>query len=116
VVQGKTMAVKRRSQLEIQRENGKVVIHLKGNLDGSSVCQVDHAMKRLEKTPEGCQLVFDLGGVRNFEYFGIVLLAKSLRSQKNRFQEISLTGLRRSTESIFKRFGLENGKVTRFQS
>jgi len=107
------MAVKRRSQLEIQRENGKVVIYLKGNLNGSSACQVDHALKRLEKTPEGCELVFDFGGVRNCEYFGIALLAKSLRSHKNRFQEISVIGLQTSTESIFKRFGLENGKITR---
>jgi anti-anti-sigma factor len=100
------MAVMKRSQLEIKRGNGKVVMHLKGNLDGSSACQVEHAMKRLEGTAEGCQLVFDFGGVRNFEYFGIALLAKSLRSQKRHFQEVSLTGLQTSTENVFKRFGL----------
>lgn len=101
--------------LKIQGDNGKVVLYLSGSLDGSSACQVEHAIERLEVTPEGRQLVFDFSRVQNFEYFGIALLAKSLRSHKRHFQEISLTGLQTSTEGIFKRFGLENGKVTRVQ-
>lgn len=95
-------------QLRIQRDNAKVVIHLKGTLDGSGACQVEHTLQRLQKISKGCRLVFDLGGLRSFEYFGVAILAKSIRSQKNHFQEISLTGLETSTQNVFKRFGLES--------
>jgi anti-anti-sigma factor len=109
----KLMAAKGRMQLKIKRDNGKVVMSLNGYLDGSGACQVEHALRRLKKIPKDSKLIFDLGRVRNFEYFGIAILAKSIRNQRKCFQEISLTGLPPSTENVFKRFGLENGKVTR---
>ena len=102
------MAVKRRSQLEIQRDNGKVVIYLKGNLDGSSACQVESALERLQGLPGNGKLIFDLRGVRSFEYFGVAILAKSIRRQKNNFQQVSLIGLQISVEDVFRHFGLES--------
>ncbi len=95
-------------QLRIQRDNEKVVIHLKGTLDGSTACQVEHVLQRLQKISKGCRLVFDLGRLRSFEYFGVAIFAKSIRSQKNYFQEISFTGLQTSTQNLFRSFGLES--------
>ena len=100
------MAVKRRIRLKIQGDHGKVVVRLNGYLDGSGACQVDHALQRLQETSKGCRLSLDLGGIRNFEYFGIAILAKSIKSQRSHFEEIILTGLQASTENVFKRFGL----------
>lgn len=95
-------------QLKIQRGNGKVVMHLKGNLDGSGACQVESALERLQDLPKNCKLIFDLRGVRNFESFGVAILSKSIRRQKNRFQQVSLMGLQISVENVFRNFGLDS--------
>lgn len=95
-------------QLKIQRDNGKVVMHLKGNLDGSGACQVEGALERLQDLPRNCKLIFDLRGVRSFEYFGVAILAKSIRRQKNRFQQVSLMGLQISVENVFRHFDLDS--------
>lgn len=98
-------------QLKIQRKNDKVVIYLTGTLDGSSACQVEHALERELREGEAARLVVDLSRVRNFEYFGIATFAKIVRGQKTSPHKITLIGLPRSTENVFRRFGLENKVV-----
>jgi len=68
--------------------------------------KVELSLERLQKRFRGCRLIFDLAGVRSFEYFGIAILANNIRGQKSHFQAISLIGLQPSTESVFKSFGL----------
>lgn len=101
------MAGKERMQLKIPTDNGKLGMRLNGNLDGSGACQVEHALHRLQETSKNRNLVIDFHGIRNFEYFGIAILAKSIKTQGKYFQQINLTGLLPSTENVFKRFGLE---------
>jgi len=102
------MAAKGRMQLKIKRDNGKVVMHLKGNLDGSGACQVERALERLQDLSGNCKLIFDLRGVRSFEYFGVAILAKCIKRQKNNFQQVGLIGLQLSVENVFRHFGLES--------
>jgi anti-anti-sigma factor len=82
-IRGKMMAG---MQLEIYQNNGEVLMHLRGNLDGSGACQVEHALKRLQDKANNCRLIFDLRGIRSFEYFGIAILAKRIRGQKGIFK------------------------------
>lgn len=96
-----------RLNLKILETGGQVVMRLNGCLDGSGACQVEQALQQLQKEARGKKLRFDLGGVRKFEYFGIALLARGIKSQKGHFQEVVLTGLRAPTDKVFRRFGLE---------
>lgn len=105
------MAAKKYLQLKIIKTKGKVVMRLNGYLDGGGACQVEHELQQLREKARGCKLIFDLGGVRNFEYFGIAIMAKSIRRQRTHFQEVSLTGLHESNENVFRRFGLRKNTV-----
>jgi anti-anti-sigma factor len=99
---------KKRMELKIQRDIGKVVVRLKGNLDGSNACQVESVLKQLQDLPGSCRLIFDLRGVSAFEYFGVALLAQSIRRQRDKFQQVSLIGQQLSAVNVFRRFGLES--------
>ena len=105
------MAKKKSINLKIMQSRGNVIMRIEGHLDGSGACQVEHALKSLQKKTRNCKLIFDLRGIRNFEYLGIAILAKNIRAQKRHFQEINVTGLQASTESIFRRFGVENDRI-----
>jgi len=96
-----------RMQVSIQGGRDTVVMRLRGNLDGSSACQVEQALHRLLEKSKGRKLVFDLGGVHTYEYFGVALLARSIRSQRNHFKEISFQGIPPSTENVFRSFGID---------
>ena len=96
-----------RMQVSIQGDRDMVVMRLRGNLDGSSACQVEQALHRVLEKSRGRKLVFDLGGVHTYEYFGIAILARSIRSQRNHFKEISFQGMPTLTENVFRRFGIE---------
>ncbi len=96
-----------RMQVSIQGDRDTVVMRLRGNLDGSSACQVEQALHRVLEKSERRKLVFDLGGVHTYEYFGVAILARSIRSQQNHFKEISFQGMPTSTENIFRRFGVD---------
>ena len=109
------MAKKRRFNLKVMRNNDKVLLRLKGDLNGSSACQMEHALERLWDAAKVSRLTVDFSGVRHFDYFGVAHSAKAIRRQRYRFPEISLSGLEATTENLFKRFGLENGKVNRGQ-
>ena len=106
------MAQKHRFNLKVISNNGKVFLRLKGDLNGSSACQMEHALERLRDVAKTSRLTVDLTGILDLDYFGVVHFAKAIRGQRYRFSEISLTGLKKTIESLFKRFGLENGKVT----
>ena len=107
------MAKKKSINLKIMQSKGDVFMRIEGHLDGSGACQEERALKRLHEKTRNCKLILGLRGIRNFEYFGIAILAKNIRSQRRHFQEVSVTGLQTSTESIFKRFGVENDKIVR---
>jgi anti-anti-sigma factor len=109
------MAKKHRFNLKVISNNGKVFLRLKGDLNGSGACQMEHALERLRHVPKTSRLTVDLSGIRDLDCFGVVHFAKAIRRQRYRFSKISLTGLKETTESLFKRFGLENGKVTHVQ-
>ena len=109
------MAQKHRFNLKVISNNGKVFLRLKGDLNGSSACQMEHALERLWDAAKVSRLTVDFSGVRHFDYFGVAHSAKAIRRQRYRFPEISLSGLEATTENLFKRFGLENGKVNRGQ-
>lgn len=109
------MAKKDKFNLKVKRTNDKVLIRLTGYLNGSGSCQMENTLERLRDLPKAGKLTVDLSGIRDFDYFGVVHFAKAIRRQRCRFFEISLTGLKETTENLFKRFGLENGKVTYVQ-
>lgn len=109
------MTKKRRINLKVKQSNGNVLLRLRGDLNGSGACQMEHVLEKLRDVPRTSRLTIDLSGIRDFDYFGVVHFARALRGQRYRFYEISLRGLEATRESLFKRFGLENGKVTRVQ-
>ena len=95
-----------RMQVSIQGDRDTVVMRLRGNLDDSSACQVEQVLHRVLEKSRGRRLILDLGGVHTYEYFGVAVLARSIRSQRNHFKEISFQGVPISTESVFRRFGV----------
>ncbi len=105
------MAKKKSISLKILRSNGNVFMRIEGHLDGNGACQVERVLERLQEKTRNCKLILDLSGIRNFEYFGVAILARGIRGQKRHFQEISLTGLQASAESVFRRFGLESNRL-----
>ena len=109
------MAGKKPFGLRFRRNKDNLLFRLRGKLDGSGACQMEHALDRLRDVPNHARLTVDLSGVRDFDYFGIVHFAKVLRGRRYRFGEICLSGLESGAEKLFKRFGLANGKVTLFQ-
>jgi anti-anti-sigma factor len=99
-------------QLRIHQNNGSLVIHLRGNLDGTGACQIERALEALPGRSRDKALTIDLSGVHRFEYFGIALLAKRIRRERHHFHEISLTGLQKPTQNVFRRFGLHGCLAT----
>jgi len=97
------------------RDNDKLLLRLRGDLNGSSACQMENTLERLRDLPKAGKLTVDLGGISDFDYFAAVHFARSIRRQRYRFFEISLTSLKESAENLFNRFSLENGKVTYVQ-
>ncbi|HYA02029.1 MAG TPA: STAS domain-containing protein [Syntrophobacteria bacterium] len=106
------MAGKGRMRVSIDGDRDTVVMRLQGNLDGSSACEVEQALDRVVDKTTGRKLVFDLGGVRTYEYFGVAILAKTIRNQRNHFQEVLLKGLSAATENVFKHFGVYGAAAT----
>jgi anti-anti-sigma regulatory factor len=104
-----------RLNVKVKQNNGKVCMRLTGELNGSGACQMENALERLRHVAEASRLTLDFSGIREFDYFGVVQSARAIRAQRRRFFEISLTGLKETTESLFKRFGLENGTLPRSQ-
>lgn len=88
--------------IKIQKNSGNVSIQLKGNLDGSTACQVEQALDFIRGSGIS-RLVIDFALVRRLEFFGVALLAHAL---KNCRHQVTLTGLKPSGEKLFKRFGL----------
>jgi len=89
-------------EIEIQKKNGDVSIQLKGNLNGSTACQIEQALNFI-KGSGVTNLVIDFARVRKLEFFGVALLANALKSRRN---QITFTGLKPSAEKLFKHFGL----------
>jgi anti-anti-sigma regulatory factor len=109
------MAGKKRFGLGFMRNKDNLFLRLRGKLDGSGACQMENALDRLGDASQDASLTVDLSGIREFDYFGIVHFAKVIRGRRYRFREICLSGLEGGAERPFKRFGLANGKVSRFQ-
>lgn len=87
-------------QITLQKQSEGVLILLNGNLDGSTACEIEHAVQPLLEDG-GMRLVFDFSEVRKVEYFGVVILAKVLRTQKNQFSQITFSGLGPSVQKVF---------------
>ena len=100
------MAAKRHLQLEIQRNDEKVIVRLKGNVDESSAREVGIALERLRYVSEGAKVIFDLRGFRGSHYSGVATLARIIKGLRPHFPEISLIGLGSATENVFRRTGL----------
>ena len=109
------MAGKKRFGLGFMQNKDSLFFRLRGKLDGSGACEMENALDRLGDASKDARLTVDLSGIREFDYFGIVRFAKVIRGRRYRFKEICLSGLESGAERLFKRFGLANGKVTRFQ-
>jgi anti-anti-sigma regulatory factor len=90
-----------RMQVSIEGDRDTVVMRLRGNLDGSSACQVEQALQRVLEKSEGRKLV------HTYEYFGVAILARGIRSRRNHFKEICFHGMPTSTEHLFRRFGVD---------
>ncbi|MBW1981304.1 MAG: STAS domain-containing protein [Deltaproteobacteria bacterium] len=101
--------------IRIVRRNGTVIIHLKGSLDASSACEVDHALQRELARAEAGHLIVDLANVSYFEYFGIATFARVIRDRIVPLDRIILTGLSSATANVFKSFGIEDNSVAQDQ-
>jgi anti-anti-sigma factor len=97
-------------QITFQKQRGEVLILLNGTLDGSTACEIEHAMQPLRESG-GMRLIFDFSGVRKVEYFGVAIFAKVVRGQRSQFREISFAGLRPASQKLFKRFGLPDSQL-----
>lgn len=92
-------------RLKIRRSSGIVSISMEGKLDGSSAWQVKDALEDLCRISRKSKLYLDFNRVRQWEHFGVVILAKSLRSIKTHFHEIRLNGMDETLLSLFQGFG-----------
>ena len=93
-------------QLKIRETGGALVLSMIGKLDGSSVWQIKQALEDLSKTSKTHRLQVDFRGVRQWERFGVAILAKNLKGLAIHFREISLTGLSEALETVFRSAGL----------
>ena len=91
-------------EIKIRKKSGKVLIHLKGTLDGSTACQVEQVFQPYVGGG-GTSLVVDFSGVGKVEDFGVVVFARVMKSQSNQFSEITFAGLRPSVQKVFRRLG-----------
>ena len=100
------MPANRHLQFEIMKDDEKVIVRLKGNLDESSVLQLGIALERLRYESEGAIVILDLRDVRSFHHHGVATLARIIEGLRPQFPEIRLTGLESAVESVFRRTGL----------
>ena len=89
-------------EIDIQKRSGDVSIKLKGNLNGSTACQIEKGQNSIAGSGVA-HLAIDFAQVRRLEHLGVVLLANALKSQRS---QVTLTGQKPSGENLFKRFGL----------
>ena len=92
-------------EIKVQKLRGKAFVQLSGILNGSTACEIEQVLQSLVEGG-GTELILDFSGVGKVEYFGVVILAKVLRSQGNKFGSITLAGLQPPVEKIFKHFEL----------
>lgn len=102
------MAKRLSINLKTYRKNKKVIVVLRGTLDGSSAYEAKNALKRIENGAKDSMLVLDFSSIRKLEYFSIGILSKAIKSCRRKFSEIRLVGLGASTLNEFKRFGVES--------
>ena len=92
-------------EIKVQKLSGKVFVHLSGTLNGSTACEIEQVLQSLVEGG-GTKLLLDFSGVGRVEYFGVVILARVLRSQGNQFGSITLAGLQPDVQELFKGLGL----------
>jgi anti-anti-sigma factor len=97
-------------EIKVQKLSGEVVILLNGTLNGSTACEIEHAIQPLLESG-GTRLVFDFSGVRNVERFGLIIFANVLRSQQNQFSEVTVAGLQPAVQKLFRRYGLPGSQL-----
>jgi anti-anti-sigma factor len=91
-------------EIRVKKKSGKVLLNLKGTLDGSTACEVEQVLQPLVEGG-GTRLVVDFSGVGKVEDFGVVVFARVMKSQSNQFSEITFAGLRPSIQKVFRRLG-----------
>ena len=91
--------------LKIRKSSGVVSISMEGKLDGSSAWQVKEALEDLCGISRKSRLYLDFNRVRQWEHFGVAILAKSLTSIKSHFQEIRLNGIDETLINLFRSLG-----------
>ena len=89
-------------EINIQKQSGDVSIQLKGNLNGSTACQVEQALDFIQDSSFS-RLEIDFAQVHKLEFFGVALLANALKRQRS---HVTFTGLKPSAKKLFIRFGL----------
>jgi anti-anti-sigma factor len=102
------MIPRRHINFTVTKNSDNVFVRVNGYLDGTSAYEMRRTLQRIHGTCQGKTLVLDLGAIRFFEYFGVTALSGFIGNHGGRFHEIRLTGLRASTQNVFKRFGVEN--------
>jgi anti-anti-sigma regulatory factor len=89
-------------EINIQKQSGDITIQLKGNLNGSTACQVEQALDFIQDSGFS-RLEIDFAQVRKIEFFGVALLANALKRQRS---HLTFTGLKPSAQKLFIRLGL----------
>ena len=67
-------------QVQVHRDNGKTVVRLNGDLDGSGANQVVHALQSIQRRSRGNEIVLDLSAIQRLGYFGIATLSRFIRN------------------------------------
>lgn len=93
-------------QLKIRKTKQTIVLSASGKLDGSTAWQIKHALDHLRKNSRMLKLQVDFKCVRQWERFGVAILAKHLKSLAAHFQEVTLTGVDDMLGKSFKSVGL----------
>ena len=90
--------------LDIRLEEGeqRLVLRLRGTLDGRTAHAVTQALQALPPVP----LTVDFSGVRTFVDLSVDALTQALRDRR-----VSLTGLGRHQARMFRYFGLRTDEV-----
>lgn len=91
---------------EHEEGNGRLILRIKGELDGSSVIQLGTFLKEAANS-HIAYLTLDFSQVLGFEYTGIALSVAVLEFYAEDFSNIICHGLPENIARIFKGLGIE---------
>lgn len=93
-----------KNRFRIASEKGSTTLNVYGELNGEQACRVKEQVERMNR--HGIRkITIDLSGIKSFSMFGIGMLKSFLSDLEDSGSEIWISGLRKSIQNLFRRFG-----------